>query len=249
MSFIEQHQNYQRPAIITGIYVITNNINQKKYIGKSNNIMRRFTEHKSSYEQTRTPNKPLYLAFKKYGMENFSFDVLEECPVEQLNEKEKYWIAKLDTTNELKGYNILLGGDGHNPDEKHPNHKLNREDIIDIRTRYNNHERRKDVEALYADRIGPSGFRKIWQGITWSDIMPEVYTPENKEFHAHNTANKGSANGRALLNEQMVKDIRKRKENGELIDDVYKNYVHTGIKKTAFYEIWAGYKWKHVTTD
>ena len=69
----------------------------------------------------------------------------------------------------------------------------------------------KDIdknEELYKDKIGPSGFKKIWQGITWSNIMPEVYTPENKAFHAKNTGQKGSTNGRALLTEKDVYEIR-----------------------------------------
>jgi len=71
-----------------GIYKITNTINQKSYIGQSNYIERRFAQHKSPYEQTRFADKPLYKAFKKYGIENFSFEIIEECPVEKLNKRE-----------------------------------------------------------------------------------------------------------------------------------------------------------------
>jgi hypothetical protein len=45
--------------------------------------------------------------------------------------------------------------------------------------------------------------------------MPEVYTEENKHFHKYNTGQKGSENGRALLNEQQVYEIRTRKKLGE----------------------------------
>lgn len=245
-TFKELHETYERPRIICGIYKITNNQNQKVYIGKSNNIGRRISEHLSQYEQKRTPNKPLYLAFNKYGQENFSFEVLEECSAEELNEKEKYWIEKYDSTNPKKGYNILLGGDGMNANENHPNHKLSREDVIDIRTRYANHERAKEVEALYKDKIGHSGFTKVWRGYTWCDVMPEVYTPENKEFHKHNTGQKGSANGRAKLNEEQVREIRRRRDNGEKQSDVYEDYRFTTISKTSFAEVWNNVKWKDV---
>ena len=249
MSFQEQHQNYERPKISCGIYIITNLINNKVYIGKSNNIQRRFMEHKSPYEWSRTPNKPLYLAFVKYGLINFSFDIIEECDINILNEREKYWIDFYNSTNRDIGYNILSGGDGHGPNEKHPNHKLTEQDVIDIRTRYANLERRKDVEELYKDRIGPSGFKKIWQGITWSNIMPEIYTEENKAFHAKNTSQKGSLNGRSILTEKDVYDIRLRKKNGEHWLDVYKDYEKTGIKKSSFQQTWEGYNWKHVIVN
>lgn len=249
MSFKEQHETYERMPVKTGIYKITNLKNGKIYIGKSNDIDRRFKEHCSTYEWSRTPNKPLYLAFQKYGIENFSFEIQEECLKENLNDKEKFWIQNFDSTNPEKGYNITIGGDGHSPNEKHPNHKLTEKDVIDIRTRYANLERRKDVEALYQDKIGPSGFRKVWQGITWSNIMPEVYTEENKAFHKKNTAQKGSSNGRALLSEQDVFEIRTRKKNGENWQDVYLDYANKGITKSAFQYMWQGYNWKHIVVD
>lgn len=249
MSFKEQHENYVRPVAKCGIYIITNNINKKVYIGKSNDIERRFREHKSQYERLRTPNKPLYLAFDKYGIDNFSFEVLEECPSKELNRKEKYWIKQYDSDNSEKGYNILSGGDGHDCGEKHPNHKLTKEDVIDIRTRYANHERKKEVEKLYADKIGPSGFSKVWKGTTWSDIMPEVYTKENKDFHRHNTGQTGSENGRALLSEKDVYEIRSLKKQGKTLDEVYEMYRDTGIKKGSFEQTWYGLNWKHVQVE
>ena len=65
-----------------GIYKIENLINGKVYIGQSNNIERRFSQHQSSYEQKRFLDKPLYKAFAKYGIENFSFTIIEECSIE-----------------------------------------------------------------------------------------------------------------------------------------------------------------------
>ena len=249
MSFKEQHENYQRPIIKCGIYIIRNKINGKMYIGKSNNIDRRIKEHKSTYEQNRTPNKPLYKAFKKYNINNFSFETLELCPSEQLNEREKYWIKFFNTCDSKNGYNILSGGDGHDSGEKHPNHKLTREDVIDIRTRYANHEKCKDVELIYSNKIGPSGFKKVWQGITWSDIMPEVYSEENKKFHKYNTGQKGSENGRAILTEKDVYNIRLLKKNGFHKWDVYKDYEKLGIKKSSFECIWYGSNWKNVKVE
>ena len=73
-----------------GIYKITNLINNKTYIGQSNCIERRFAQHKSPYEQNRNYEKSLYKAIKKYGINNFSFDIIEECPEEDLNNRELY---------------------------------------------------------------------------------------------------------------------------------------------------------------
>lgn len=61
-----------------GIYKITNKINHKCYIGQSNHIEKRLRDHKT-YEWKRHPEYPLYKAFIKYGIENFTFEVIEEC--------------------------------------------------------------------------------------------------------------------------------------------------------------------------
>ena len=101
---------------MVGIYKITNQINQKTYIGQSNDIERRFSQHKSPYEQKRFSEKPLYKAFAKYGIENFTFEIIEECSVELLNEREKYWISTLHSLIHQNGYNIIAGGEGNSDD-------------------------------------------------------------------------------------------------------------------------------------
>lgn len=88
---------------MTGIYKITNKINGKFYIGQSVDIKRRFIEHKTPHG-TMTSIK---LAIKKYGKENFLFEVIEECKVEELDEREVYWISKLKPE-----YNRNEGGSG-----------------------------------------------------------------------------------------------------------------------------------------
>lgn len=225
-----------------GIYKITNKINGHAYIGLSTNIEERWKQHQSLYNQNRESNKVLYKAFQKYGIENFIFEVLEECSILELSEKEKYYIEKFDTY--FNGYNMTAGGED-NQGDSHPKHKLEQKDIEDIRTRYNNLERRKDVYDLYKNRIGESGFSKIWKGETWKHIMPEVYTKENKEFHLHNTGNKGSSNGRSKLSEQDVRNIRLRKKNNEKVRDVYEEYKNK-LTFGSFSNVWNYQNWKNI---
>lgn len=92
-----------------GIYKIENRINGKIYIGQSIAIKTRWQQHK--YEaNTGESQAPFYLALRKYGIENFSFEVLEECPQELLNEKEIFWIAHYKSNDRNFGYNVLAGG-------------------------------------------------------------------------------------------------------------------------------------------
>lgn len=95
-----------------GIYKITNLINGKSYIGQSVNIQKRFNAHRSVAfnPNDKNYNYPLYRAIRKYGIDNFSFDILEECDVSELNNKEIYYIAQYKTYGKL-GYNQDAGGD------------------------------------------------------------------------------------------------------------------------------------------
>lgn len=226
-----------------GIYKITNNINNNCYIGQSVYIEERWKEHKSKYNWERENKKPLYLAFQKYGLENFSFEIIEECEPEQLNLKEQYWIDYYNSYN--NGYNMTSGGET-NYGDNHPGHKLTKQDVIDIRTRYANLERRKEVYLLYNQRIGESGFSKIWKGETWKNVMPEVYTEENKEYHLHDTGNTGSQNGRSRITEEDVRNIRLRRKNGEQLKIVYEDYKDK-LTKGSFTNIWSYQNWKNVT--
>lgn len=93
---------------MVGIYKITNLINKKCYIGQSRDIQKRWNSHKTRpfNEKDEDYNKTLYKAIRKYGLENFSFEILEECKIEQLNEKENYWIKYFNSQEE--GYNETL---------------------------------------------------------------------------------------------------------------------------------------------
>ena len=93
------------------IYKITNLINGKEYIGKTNfTIEERFKRHIIDSRKRNCEKRPLYNAFNKYGVENFIIEQIEECSEDLLNEKEKYWIEYYNTYS--NGYNATLGGDG-----------------------------------------------------------------------------------------------------------------------------------------
>ncbi len=75
------------------IYIYTNKTNGHQYVGQTNNIQKRFNGHKSdSYNKNSySYNYPLHNAIREYGLENFSFEVIEECDRSKLNEREDYW--------------------------------------------------------------------------------------------------------------------------------------------------------------
>lgn len=86
-----------------GVYKIINLINNKIYIGRSNNIFARINSHKISSKKA---NYPLYKAIRKYGIENFGYEIIEYCNLEETSEKELYWIYFFNSSNKFIGYNL-----------------------------------------------------------------------------------------------------------------------------------------------
>ena len=104
----QEHDMFSN-QIFTGIYKITNIKNNKCYIGQSTDIINRFYQHK----QTKKTNKHLFNSISKYGLNAFTFEIIELCETCDLNEREKYWIQFYHSTSPL-GYNLTDGGDGGN---------------------------------------------------------------------------------------------------------------------------------------
>lgn len=91
------------------IYKITNKVNNKCYIGQTiKTVKKRFQQHCNNYNKSYFSQIALYQAIKKYGLDNFICEQLEEVENEQLNEREKYWIKFYDSY--YNGYNSTLGG-------------------------------------------------------------------------------------------------------------------------------------------
>ena len=94
--------------IKSGIYKITNQKTNLCYIGQAVDLARRWKDHAKCGLGIDTPaSNKLYQSMIEDGIWNFSFEVLEECPREQLNEKEKYYINLYDSKN--YGYNVTKG--------------------------------------------------------------------------------------------------------------------------------------------
>jgi len=93
------------------IYRTTNTINGKFYIGKT-------TKPNSNYLGS---GRGISNAIKKYGKQNFKYETLEVCNDEvELNEKEIYWIDKLNAYESQDSYNSTRGGEGGDTLSNHP---------------------------------------------------------------------------------------------------------------------------------
>ena len=115
------------------IYKITNLKNGKCYIGQTQStIFRRFQRHIEDAKNGSDTH--FHRALRKYPITNWIFQIIEEVPPEELDEKEKYYIKLYDSIN--NGYNITSGG--QNKKASDINRKLTDNQIIEIQERLKN---------------------------------------------------------------------------------------------------------------
>lgn len=96
-----------------GIYKFTNKLTGEAYIGQSVDIKRRYNQHKNRYDkfykEAPIEDTHFHSMLRHYGFHNFDFEILEECDVEKLNERETYYIAFYNSLYP-NGYNRTCGG-------------------------------------------------------------------------------------------------------------------------------------------
>lgn len=186
---------------MVGIYKIQNKQNQKIYIGQSNNIERRFREH-CSPTRWKTTKSPIDYAIHKDGKENFIFEIVEECSPGKLNDRETYWIKYYKSYP--NGYNCNFGGTFQSSGAHNGRAKLSQDDVIDIRIAYSEHLRQRDVYEKYKDKVTWHSFQSVWQGRCWSNIMPEVFTEENKNYYIYQNSVGEKGSSASLTSEEVA---------------------------------------------
>lgn len=187
-----------------GIYKYVNKLNGHVYIGQSTNIEKRQAQHR--YDATKRPERGTGVdkAINKYGIENFEFSIIEECPVEQLDEREIYWINFYDSYH--NGYNCSIGGASLRGSD-HPRAILTEEDVWTIRELYNMKVSRSKVYEMFSETgISERGFKKVWDNENWPGIHDDVYTEENKKWHKENVGHTEDQIGLSSLDRAIKQD-------------------------------------------
>ena len=225
---------------VMGIYKI-NYPNGKIYIGLSIDIKRRMVQHNSPHNGIIKKPQPCDLAIKKYGRieEIEILEFVQDANI--LAERQKYWIKYFNSNNREIGYNITAGGEDM-AGENNPRAVFSNKDILDIRKRRFQGERKRDVYQEYRDRSFGT-FENIWLGRTVPHIGKQFIIPAHQisKQEYSSIANRGQNNNKAKLTENDVLSIRKRYDSGESINDIYKDYQFVNkvtIKRVCKRETW-----------
>jgi group I intron endonuclease len=240
-------------------------LNGKQYVGQTVNPKSRWSKHKSeSKKQTLGYKSILYAAMKEYGVDYFTFEILEECDKDVLEIREKYWISKFGTLDP-NGYNISPGGKALFGENNPFYGKFHSKETLDIISEKNkgriaNEEERKmrrqinsgDQNPFYGRRHTEEAKLKI------SASMTENRRADLKERMRKNNPNKDGKHCKTVA-VQMIdnnKDIKIFESATDAIRYLeVNNKIHTkakfpsnsiydvcrGRQKTAF-----GYGWKYV---
>ena len=190
------------------IYKITNLINQKIYIGLTTcTLKERWQNHKGC---VKSDPRHLYRSMRKYGIENFKIEIVEETDsLEKLAQLEDYYINLYNSRDPNVGYNLSAGGQTNQLDAN-GRAQLTLNEVVQIREIYHMGELRcKECWEIFKTKISYSAFQKIWEGTTWKSSMPEIYTEEMKHLHASQKSNPGTKNGNAIYTDEEVIEIRK----------------------------------------
>ena len=219
------------------LYKITNQVNNKKYIGITNDFQRRFREHKNGHN----PNSLIFRAIKKYGEQNFNFEILKSnLSIEEACELETLYI-KQENSLTPNGYNISKGGN-INVGSSNGRAKLTDEEV-----QYIKDHRDQPLYVLYDkfnEKIGYDAFKEIYWNHTYPDIQPHVdMYPHNLEFSNQFTSNNKLDYGQVVeLRKKYAQQIPWR----EVYNTGYKNLYP---REMDFWNVYVGNIYKLVMPE
>lgn len=226
------------------VYKITSKINNKKYIGITNNIEKRWGNERS-YPSNPKRRQVIQEAIHKYGVDNFNFEIIKRgLSIEEAVKMEKELI---DTLNTLvpNGYNVHPGGEYHpvaaaKKGADNPNAKLTEQEA-----QYILDNRDKPIYLLYEDfneKISYEAFKKIYHHITYTNLTTSTSEyPYNREFSCQFTSG-------PLEYDDVVK-LRERYSNGEYWREVYKDYRWAYNDEWTFWNVYYGNRYKLVMPE
>lgn len=224
-----------------GVYLITNTVNNKCYIGQAINLRNRLKSHISNYTNKRYDN-PLYRAFNKYGLDKFTYqllDVLEENDYKEARKQlDILEIKYIETYNSYnKGYNQTKGGDGgilgykftEKQIEKQKENTIKRINeslqckiyLYDINNKYTY----MFITPRYADHYFG------WKENTTKNMIPNILS--RKKYIVYRSDEEKQIKLNKLNSKEFNRDLYKNKYNKEDYLNLKKSYPNASARELA----------------
>ena len=214
------------------IYKITNKENGLIYIGCTiNSLEKRFGEHLSRCFTSEYKSK-LYNSMKKYGQENFTIELIDECELSVIYETEKKYIESYDSYN--NGLNSTFGGEGclgytHSPEIRQK---------ISENTKNGNSHKGKTYEELYGDKADEEREkRRLSVKNGWGSM-----SDDNRQKRIIKT--KESIQKKSKYSIDLVVDVKNKLNEGYKIKQLKELYPD--VKEHFFYDVKNGRRWANI---
>ena len=209
--------------------------NDKWYVGRTNDFIRRKSEH---LQELNRPSHQHYAKVRAMHKYKYEFVILEEnISDDDIAEREQYWIAFYDSYN--NGYNMIYGGEGYEKvaSEDHSQAKLTLKQVEEIRTLL------KDTNMFYQDiadkyQVSRATICNINTGHHWFEESIEY--PLRKTYYGL----QGERNPKAKFNDQIVLEMRNYYVT-HTASQVYEKYNHIA-SNSAIKHILSGESYKHL---
>ena len=214
------------------IYKVINEVNGKQYVGCTiYSLTKRLSEH--FYRCINTDSNTKFCnSIRKYGVENFKIELIEECDVDKIYEREQFHINNLGTFE--NGLNTTSGGEGC-LGYKH-SEKIRKK--ISENTKNGNSHKNKTYEVLYGDRAEEEkNKRKLSVKKGWENL-----TEEQRAQREENIRKKSQAKSKIKI--EVIKDIKDKISEG--FTNKQLSEVYPEIRKGLFQEIRTNIRWKKI---
>jgi len=209
----------------SGVYQIKNVINNKLYIGSSNNVTKRWISHKSLLENKKHKNKYLINAWHKYGRNSFIFSVIEYVEIDKLIEREQHYIDFYNTSDRNFGYNLA------------PKAGRTAGCVFSNETRKKMSDSAKKKSPMSKETRKKMGIARIG-----NKNGCRIVTDEERKMMSEIRIgiNRGENNGRAITNKEEIIAMRNDYDNGLSISKIMTKY---NKKNTFTYQIVKRLRW------
>lgn len=214
------------------IYKITNKINNKSYIGCTiNKIEKRFEEH--IYRCFKTDiNTKLYNSIRKYGIENFTIELLEICDINVIYNKEREYIVKFNTYE--NGLNSTFGGEGC-LGYVHSNEIRKK---ISRALKNGNSHKGKTYDELYGkNKEEEKEKRRVSVKKYWESLTDEEKNERSKKI-------KETLRKKSKYPIEVIKEIKNKITSGSKVKELMVQYPK--VKSSFFYELKNGRRWSDI---